>query len=270
MKPAGSAKRFAQQYLECGATQYGGMLAYSLFVSLIPLALGMLALLGLVAQGPRRSAFLRQMFVEIFPPDLHGPVREALSAAGQHAAAVFVVSLVGLAWFSTGLYSTAGFAFNQIYGWSSRSFWQQRLRGLWLVAALSVAVSFGVFFDVVVRLIGWPGWVALLGIWIALTYLIAFLYRHAPSRTMRRSEVWPGALGAALIIVAAGYLLAVTTNQTVRLGADTKFFAQLFALAAWVYFIAQAILLGAFVNKFAIAARAPSMVREELVPKPVM
>lgn len=248
-------KRFAQRYLECGASQYGGMLAYSLFVSLIPLALGVLSLFGLVARGPRRDALMRQLLVEIFPPDLHSVVREALNAAGQHAGTIFLVSLIGLAWFSTGLFSTSGFALNQIYGWPSRSFWEQRLRGLWLVAALIASVSLAVGFDVLVRLLRMPAWVALLGTWVALSYLIAFLYRHAPSRAIRRVDVWPGAAGAALVIVLAGYALTVTTTLTFQLGADTRFFAEVFALAAWVYFIAQAILLGAFVNKFLIDAR---------------
>ena len=253
--PVGAARRFLLQYLECGASQYGGMLAYSLFVSLIPLALGVLSLFGLGARGPRRNALIRQLLVEIFPPDLHSPVREALTAAGQHAGTIFLVSLIGLAWFSTGLYSTAGFALNQIFGWPNRSFWEQRLRGLWLVGALILAVSVAVGFDVLVRLVAMPGWVALIGTWIALSYLIAFLYRHAPSHRIRRSEVWPGAAGAALVIVVAGFLLTVTTTLTVQLGADTRFFAEVFALAAWVYFIAQAILFGAFFNRFLIDAR---------------
>lgn len=260
-----TVQRFLREYLQCGASQYGGMLAYSLFVSLLPLALGVVSLLGLVARGPRRDVALRQMLVEIFPPDLHAPVREALTTASQHAGTIFLVSLIGLAWFSTGLYSTAGFALNQIYALPSRSFWSQRLRGLWLVPALLAAVSGAVAIDVLVRLAGLPGWMALVGIWLALTYLIAFLYRFAPNRRMRRVEVSGGAAGAALVIVTAGYLLTVSTTLTFRLGTDTRFFAEVFGLAAWVYFIAQAILLGAFFNRFLIGARAHVTARPSVV-----
>ena len=252
-----TAKRFFLQYLECGASQYGGMLAYSLFVSLIPLMLGVVSIFGLVSHGPGHMTQLRLMLVEIFPPELHGPVREALVTASQHAGTIFVLSLVGLAWFSTGLFSTVGFALNQIYRLPSRTFWQQRLRGLLLVAVLVASVAIAATVDFFIRYLGLPGVIGLFGIWIALVYLIGFLYRFAPALRMRLADVWPGAAGAALVIVAAGYALTVTTSLTFRLATDTRFFAEVFALAAWVYFIAQAILMGAFFNRFVVEARVP-------------
>lgn len=250
-----SLKRFAERYLECGATQYGGMLAYSLFVSLIPLALGMLSLFGLFARDPRRPSLVRHVLVEAFPPEIHAQVRQALVEAGHHAGTIILLSIIGLAWFSSGLFSTAGFALNQIYGWPNRSFWRQRLLGMMLGAVMfaMIALAVGVIFAV--RLAGVPGWVALVGVVLALTILITFLYRAAPSRRAPMSQVWIGATAASCVIVLAGYLLTVTTALTTHLGAGTQFFAQVFALAAWVYFIAQTILLGAFLNLFLVESR---------------
>lgn len=250
------AGRFLRQYLECGASQYGGMLAFSLFVSLIPLALGILSLLALVSRNPKRFAAIRQMLVNLFPPDVHGQVREALLAASQHAGTVVLLSLVGLVWFSTGLFSTTGFALNQIHGFRSRSFWEQRLRGLWLPVALIVASSLAVVIEYAVHLLGLPRLLGLFGVWLALTYLILFMYRLAPSRTLARSQLWPGAAAAGVAIVLFGYGLTLSTRLAFELGTGTQFFAEVFALAAWAYFIAQAILFGAVFNRWLIEERA--------------
>ena len=250
------AMRFVRRYLECGASQYAGMLAFSLFVSLIPLALGILSLLALISRNPKRFAAVRQMLVALFPPDVHGQVREALLAASQHAGTVVLLSLVGLVWFSTGLFSTTGFALNQIHGFRNRSFWEQRLRGLWLPVALTVATALAIAIEYAIHLLGLPRLVGLIGVWVSLTYLILFMYRLAPSRTLRRSQLWPGAAVAGVAIVLFGYALTFSTRAAFQLGTGTQFFAEVFALAAWVYFIAQAILFGAVLNRWLIEETA--------------
>lgn len=242
-------RRLAREYIDCGASQYGGMLAYSLFVSLIPLALGVLSIFSLVSRNPRRFVSLREIIVEIFPPDVQGPVRDALLTAGQHVVPIIFVSMVGLAWFSTGLFSTTGFALNQIYRLPNRPFWRQRLYGLWFPIALIVAIGLVVVSEVAVRRIGLPRVVALIGVWIALGALILFMYRLAPARRLARSELWPGAAAAGLAIVLFGYGLTLSTHLTFELESDTRFFAEVFGLAAWTYFIAQAILFGAVLNR---------------------
>ncbi len=251
------ARGFVREYLECGASQYGGMLAYSLFVSLVPLVLGVMSLFALFSHSPRRFAAVRNMLVEVFPPDAQGPAREALLAASHHAGLIVVLSFAGLAWFSTGLFSTTGFALNQIHGFRNRSFWQQRLRGLWLPVALVLALVLTILIEYSIHLLGLPRLVGLVGVWLALAALILFMYRLAPGRMLGRSQLWPGAVVAALAIVLFAYGLTFTTRLTFQLGVDTRFFAEVFALAAWVYFIAQSILFGAVLNRWLIE-RAPT------------
>lgn len=242
------------------------MLAFSLFVSLIPVALGVLSLYGLVTRDPKRFAAVRLIIVDIFPPDLHGPVRQALHVAGSQAGTIIVVSLLGLMWFSTGLFSTTGFALNQIHGFPNRSFWRQRALGLLLAAALVVAVTAVVGINLGADLLALPRWVSLVGVGAALTVLVLFMYRRAPSRVMPWSRLLPGAAIAAVAIVLGGYGLTLTTTLTFQLGTDTRFFAQVFGLAAWVYFIAQSILFGAVVNRCLVEERRPKTIREVVAP----
>lgn len=158
-------------------------------------------------------------------------------------------------WFSTGLFSTTGFALNQINGFRNRSFWRQRLRGLWLPVALVVAMVIAIGLEYAVHLLGWPRVIGLVGVWLSLTLLVLFMYRLAPGRMLARSQLWLGAVVAALAIVLFGYGLTFTTSLTFQLGTDTRFFAEVFGLAAWVYFIAQAILFGAVLNRWLIDGR---------------
>ena len=248
-------------YLDSGASQYAGMLGFSLFVSILPLATGVLTIWGLVAQDPERFAAGKQLLVDAFPPDVRSSVRHALLAAGENAWAVGLVSVLGLLWFSTGLFSTAGFALNQIHGLPNRSFLQQRLRGLWLPLALAVAVNLAVGINIVIRVRGLPGWLGAIVIWLAVTYLIFFLYRYAPSRMPTRAQAWPGAVLAAIVIVALTYGLPVLGQAVSRLSSETRLFATSFGLVAWVYCLAQSILIGAVFNRARMGLTSPTAAR---------
>jgi len=242
-----------QAYLESGASQYAGMLGFSLFVSIIPLVTGVLTVWGLVARDPQRFAAGKQLLVDVFPPDVRPAVRHALLTAGENAWAVGLVSVLGLLWFGTGLFSTAGFALNRIHGLPNRTFLQQRLLGLWLPLALAVTVNLAVGINVVIRVRSLPGLVGAGVIWLGVTYLVFFIYRFAPSRPPSRAQAWPGAVLASLAIVGLSYLVPLVGEFIGRFGNETRFFATSFGLVAWVYVIAQAILIGAVFNRARMA-----------------
>jgi uncharacterized BrkB/YihY/UPF0761 family membrane protein len=234
---------------------YAGMLAFSLFVAMLPLTLGVLDFWGLVAGTPRRSAAVGQVLIGMFPAATQGPVRQVVLQAGDHEATVVVLSLVSLFWFSTGVFSTMGFALNRIYGVPNRTMLQQRLRGLWLPPALIGAVYVAVGVNVAVRLSRVPGVLDPVAIWFALAWVIGFLYRFAPSKMLTRAELMPGAGLAALGIVALGYAFPLYTQLTGLLSSGSRFFTIVFGLVAWVYAIAHAVLIGAVFNRTRMVAR---------------
>jgi len=231
------------------------MLAFSLFVAMLPLTLGVLDFWGLVARTPRRFATVGQVLVNMFPAATQGPVRQVVLQAGEHEGAVVALSVVSLVWFSTGVFSTMGFALNSVSGEPNRPMLQQRLRGLWLPPALIGAASVAVGVNIAVRLSRVPGVLDPLAIWFALAFLIGFLYRYAPSRTPTRVDILPGAAVAALAIVGLGYAFPLYTQLTGLLSSGSRFFTIVFGLVAWVYFIAHAVLIGAVFNRTRVLAR---------------
>jgi uncharacterized BrkB/YihY/UPF0761 family membrane protein len=251
-----AVKRFLSEYLDSGASQYAGMLAFSLFVAMLPLTLGVLDFWGLFARTPRRGLYAaRQVMIDMFPPATQNAVRQVVLQAGDHVGTVVLFALVGLIWFSTGVFSTMGFALNRIHGMPNRPMLQQRLRGLWLPLALMVAAYIAVVINVAVRLWSVPGVVVPVATWFTLAWLIGFLYRLAPSRMLTRAELIPGACLAALLIVGLGYAFPYYTQLTGGLSSGSRFFTVLFGLVAWVYGIAHAVLIGAVFNRTRMAAR---------------
>lgn len=266
-----TVRRFLREYLESGASQYAGMLAFSLFVAMLPLTLGVLDLWGLVARTPRGFFAVRQVLIDMFPAATQGPVREVVLQAGEHAGALAVLALVSLGWFSTGIFSTAGFALNRIHRMPNRSVLQQRLRGLWLLPALVGSAYLAVAVEVAVRLGRLPGLLVPVAIWLTLAWLIGFLYRLAPSRMLTRVELLPGAVLAALGIVGLGYAFPLYTQLAAQLSTGSRFFTVVFGLVAWVYGIAQAVLIGAVVNRTRIVAREDArLALAAVAPAPVV
>ncbi len=248
-------RRFLREYLDCGASQYAGMLAFSLFVAVLPLTVGVLTVWGLLTRSPHRFLAAKEVLVDMFPASTQGVLREVVLGAGEHPGAVALLSLASLLWFSTGVFSTAGFALNRIYGLPDRTVLQQRLRGLWLPPALMAASYLAVGVNLAVRRWPAPGVLGLLAIWFAVAWLIGLLYRLAPSHEPSRSELAPGAGLAALAIVGLAYAFPLYAQLTSQLSGGSRFFTVLFGLVAWVYLIAHAVLIGAVFNRSLVYGR---------------
>jgi uncharacterized BrkB/YihY/UPF0761 family membrane protein len=94
-----------------------------------------------------------------------------------------------------------------------------------------------------------PGVVGPAASWAALTWPIGFLYARAPSRPLRRVDVFPGAGLAAGVIIGLAYAFPLYAQLSAHLSSGTEFFTVVFGLVAWVYCIAHVVLLGAVFNQ---------------------
>ena len=80
----------------------------------------------------------------------------------------------------------------------------------------------------------------------------------APSRRLRRLDLLPGAALAAAFIVGLAYVFPAYAQLTGGLNSGSGFFASVFGLVAWLYFVAQALLLGAILNRTLLASGRPA------------
>jgi uncharacterized BrkB/YihY/UPF0761 family membrane protein len=185
----------------------------------------------------------------MFPTVTQSALRQAIRDSSQHLGPVGFFSVLGLAWFSTGIFSNIGFALNRINGMKDRSFVEQRMYGLWVPVALFGLAYVAVGINLITRYWSLPGWIALVVIWLALFALLSLLFQFAPSSRLPWVDVLPGAGVSAVLVMGLTWLFPVYARLTGNLGGGHQIFAVVFGLMAFVYFIAQAVLMGAIFNR---------------------
>jgi len=253
--------RAPAKYIEAGTAQYASMLAFSLFAALIPLSVGVITVFGVVFDPPghhSRTHILQDLLVTMFPAVTQTALRQAIRDSSQHLGPVGFFSVLGLAWFSTGIFSNIGFALNRIHGMKDRSFLEQRMYGLWLPVALFGLAYVAVGINLIIRYWSLPAWIALVVIWIALLALLSLLFQYAPSNRLPWADVLPGAGLSAVLVMGLTWLFPEYAALTGNLGGGHQFFAVVFGLMAFVYFIAQAVLCGAIFNRARLDVREAS------------
>ena len=251
--------RVLTAYGESQASNFALALAFAGFMSMFPIMLGTLSLIGLAIRDPATETHFQSVILQIFPASAQPELERGLTGVKQSAGWLGLVSLGGLLWSASSIFATMEFALTEIFGTKQRDMLRQRLMGLimmlLLVAAIvvTVAVNAGAAF---VRL-WWfstiTGFVVGAAVMVA---LLVALYRFVPNRTFNMREVLPGAVlaGIGIEILSLGFrLYAWIAHGFNTYGAQ---FALFFLLATWFYLLSQLVLLGAVYNKFRLGEPA--------------
>ncbi len=131
-------------YGESRASNYALGLAFAGFMSMFPIMLGALSIIGLALRNPGAEADFQRLVLQVFPGSAQPELQKALLGVKQSAGWLGVVSLVGLIWSASNIYATLEFALTRIFGTRHRNMLRQRLMGLVMM----------VFFPLYVRAAG--------------------------------------------------------------------------------------------------------------------
>ena len=241
--------RVVAAYNESQAGSYASALAFACLLAMFPLTLGILSLLGLAIRDPAVEARAETLIIQIFPATAQPQLLDALRGVKQSAGWMGLLSLAGLLWSASSIFSTMDFAFARIFGTKQRSLVNQKLMSLAMMALLVVAVGFMLAANAVAALfpLAWiTGFVIGAAVMVA---LLVALYRFVPRRAFSVRDVLPGAVLAGILIefFSLGFpLYARLAGGFATYGAQ---FGLFFLLAAWFYILSELILLGAVVNK---------------------
>ena len=242
--------RVLSAYGASKAGNYAGALAFAGLLAMFPMMLGALSIVGLVIRDPGMEARFLTLLVQLFPNAAHHQLMDAALSVKQSAGWFGLVSLAGLLWSASAIFSSMEFAFTQIFGTKQRDMFRQRAMGLVMMLLLVVAVGATVAANALVGLFP-MGWVVSLVVGaLVMVTLLVLLYRFVPNRTFRLSEALPGAILAAVLIEVLSLSFPLYERLSHGFNTYGAQFGLFFLLAAWMSLISQVLLLGAVYNRF--------------------
>src|ERR1700737_226253 len=132
--------RVLAAYGESQASNYASALAFAFMLAMFPLILGLLSLVGLAIGDPATETKAQNLIIQIFPGAAQQELLDALRGVKHSAGWMGVLSLAGLLWSASSIFSTMEFAFAQIFGARQRDMVRQKLMGLVMMILPVVAV----------------------------------------------------------------------------------------------------------------------------------
>ena len=199
---------------DAGSTNLAGMLAFYSLLSLFPLILVLVAMLGLWAGSPQAVAQLLDLLSEFAPEAVVQTIKGPLTSISQNANGAGVAISVGLIvslWSASGYVGTFGWASNAVEGVREKRPYLGRLFQRLGIACLAIAAMVAAFATIALsqraaRWLGkWSGspdtflqvwsylrWPIFVGLAFLLVVILMGYAPFIPSRRLR--HVMPGAL----------------------------------------------------------------------------
>ena len=231
------------------AGNYASGMAFNAFVSMFPLILGLLSILGYATQSADAKAKALNAILAFFPSDAHAELQTLFDSVRQHSGLLGIVSIVGLLWSGSSLFTGMEFSLGRVIGVAQRNFLRQRAMALVMTVLFIVAIVVTIGINSLIALPGviW-GFEPLAGLVVWCLFMLA-IYRLVPNRTYPVRQLWPGVLIASVAMELLTLLWPVYTHFSKGSSTYGAVFALVFLLASWLYFLAEFILLGAVANR---------------------
>jgi membrane protein len=231
------------------AGNYASGLAFNAFLSMFPLILGLLAILGFATQAASTSASVLNAILGFFPQSAHDELVKTFTSVQQHSGLFGIIGLVGLLWSGSSLFTSMEFSLGIILGARQRSFLRQRGMALAMTVLFVVALVATIGVNSLVAL---PGVVwffePIIGLLVWFGFMLA-VYRLVPNHTYRVAELWPGVVIAGTAMELLTLLWPLYAGLSHNFSTYGSALALFFVLASWLYFLAEFILLGAVANR---------------------
>ncbi len=251
--------RVLTAYGESQASNYALALAFAGFMSMFPMILGALAIIGLAIRDPATNMHFQILVIQVFPTSAQPELQKALQGVRESAGLLGLVSIGGLLWSASSIFATMEFSLTEIFGTRQRNMLRQRLMGLIMMVLLVLAIVVTVGVNAVASFVPVPAVGAVISFVIGSVVMISLLvalYRFVPNRTFRVRDVVPGALLAGVLIEILSLAFPLYARIAGSFNTYGAQFALFFLLATWFYLLSQLILLGAVFNRFRLGEPA--------------
>lgn len=246
--------RVVNAFGESKASNYALALAFAGFLSMFPMILGALAVVGLAIRDPRTEGQAQLLVLQLFPGNAQPELQSALHGVKQSAGWLGLVSIGGLIWSASSIFGTMEFALAEIFGTKQRDMIRQKLMGLVMMVLLVIAIVAMVGVNALAAFLPAPssvGWIPTFVVGaVVMVALLVLLYRFVPNRTFTFLELLPGALLAGVLIELFTLAFPVYARLAGHFNTYGAQFGLFLLLATWFYLLSQLLLLGAVYNRF--------------------
>lgn len=247
-KPLGVALKVQERYGDLHGNNLAASVTFSAFVSLLPLLLVVVSVVGFVA-GSGTDVAGRIIGELGLSGDAARAVNDAVVAAEGSKRVAGPVGVAGLLWSGLGLVAALQYAYNQVWQVEERGLRDKAVGILWLVGAAVLFVGAAALTTVLRWL---PGALAPLGVVIALGVNLALWIWTAkvlPNTDLPVRAVLPGAIFAAigfevLKAIGAFYVPRLVANSSQLYGS----IGVVFAILAWLFFFGRLIVYSSVLN----------------------
>jgi membrane protein len=244
--------RLLAAYGQSQAGNYAAGLAFNAFMSMFPLILGLLSILGLMVHDQQTQQRFQAAVLGFFPSDAHGALQQTLTGVRRNAGILGIIGILGMLWSGGSLFTSMEFVLGRMFGARQRDFLRQRLMALAMTIVFVVAIVLSVALNAAVALVrGVPFAGPVIGALVWIAFMLS-IYRVVPNRTFRLRELVPGAVLSGLLAEILTLLWPLYTKLTHGFNTYGSTFALFFLLATWLYFMSQFILLGAVANRMRV------------------
>jgi YihY family inner membrane protein len=237
------------RWAEEDGDQRAAAFAYYTLLSLLPLILLLVTLGSLIVDRETATQSLVRM-INHYTPMAGEQEREAVETLHGMLDALGKINLMMLPvllWGSLKFLKTLIRTTNRIWRAPTYNWWQLPLKSLSLLGITASALLIGILLPVVARLLHdwftadlqfsqWAFTVLFQLIpWLVLFYGLTMIFKLAPSRETRLSEVWPGALGATVLLWLIDRLFFVFVDKFAQFDALYGALGGVLAFLFWLY-----------------------------------
>jgi membrane protein len=273
-------KQFWEKAYTDNLTGLSGMVAYSLLLSIFPVALIALFVAGQILSAPELERSVLADLHELFPAATDTTLTDALREVRESSTTAGIIALVASLWVATSFWGALDTAFCRIYELECRSWVRQKLFGLGMLGLVLLFFAATVAMPALQSLLfankedlpfGLSGRDSLYTITLGVGFVITFaalatIYRSVPNTSVPWYGVWPGALGATVAIGVIDYGFPFyLRNVSAFAGLRTTLVFVLIVLI-WFYALAIIILAGGVVNELRLVRKRPGTLAN--VPDP--
>lgn len=200
--------RTFKEFGEDEATDRAGAVAYYSFLSIFPLLLGVVSILGffLPSEAVQQEVFDAMQRILPGSTDL---IEQNISSVIRLRGSLGVISIITLIWSGSALFSVIDRTINRAWDIKqARNFFIQKLRDIGMVASTGILLLLSMFIAIAVTFLGnlvsvSSGWVTfiagrILGFFLLLMVFV-LIYKYVPNTKTRWRFILPGAFLAAIL-----------------------------------------------------------------------